>query len=89
MTVKPINLSKDLHWQSPELDDSRLVSIINTNTVAIKVQINGPITSEVHMAAGDRLSIEKEIGTNLVVQLATGGAISTSTVFGSQIAFTN
>ena len=89
MIVKPISLGKDLHWQSAELDDSRLVSIINTNTAAIKVQINGSNNSEVHMAAGERLSIEKEIGTNLVVNLATGGAISTSTVFGSQIAFTN
>ena len=89
MTVKPINLSKDLHWQSVDLDDSRLVSIINTNTTSIKVMINGSTTSEVHMAAGERLSIEKGVGTNLVVELTGGGAISTSTVFGSPIAFTN
>ena len=89
MTVKPINLSKDLHWQSVDLDDSRLVSIINTNTTAIKVMINGPTTSEVHMGAGERLSIEKGVGTNLVVELAGGVATSTSTVFGSPIAFTN
>jgi hypothetical protein len=41
------------------------------------------------MAAGERLSVEKDLGANVTVELAAGGAVNAATVFGSQIAFTN
>lgn len=90
MTVKPVSLGKDLSSASADLDSSRLVSIINTNTAAIKVIIAGtgdPV--EIHMAGGERLSVEKEIGANITPEFASGGAVQGGTVFGSQIAFTN
>ncbi len=90
MTVKPISLSKDLSSASADLDSARLVSIINTNAAPIKVAIAGTVTSyEIHIAGGERLSVEKEIGANLVPELAAGGAVSAGTVFASMIAFTN
>ena len=89
MTVKPVSLGKDLFSASADLDAARLVSIINTNAAAIKVIIAGTASYEIHMAGGERLSVEKEIGANIVVELAAGGAVSAGTVFGSQIAFTN
>ena len=92
MTVKPVSLGKDLSvsTEADDLDNARLVSIINTNTAAIKVVIAGagdPV--EIHMAGGERLSVEKEIGANITPELAAGGAVGAGTVFGSQIAFTN
>ena len=92
MTVKPVSLGKDLSvdTEADDLDNARLVSIINTNTAAIKVVIAGTTaTYEIHMAGGERLSVEKEIGANITPELAAGGAVSAATVFGSQIAFTN
>jgi hypothetical protein len=89
MTVKPASLGKDLFSASADLDSARLVSIINTNAAAIKVIIAGTASYEIHMAGGERLSVEKEIGSNIVVELAAGGPVSAGTVFGSQIAFTN
>ena len=90
MTVKPVSLGKDLLSASVDLDSARLVSIINTNTAAIKLVIAGDSGSyEIHMAGGERLSVEKEIGANITPELAAGGAVSAATVFGSQIAFTN
>ena len=90
MTVKPISLGKDLLSASTDLDSARLVSIINTNAAAIKVSIAGASTTyEIHMAGGERLSVEKEIGANITPELAAGGAVSAGTVFGSQVAFTN
>tara|TARA_B100001287_G_scaffold243871_1_gene220151 strand:+ start:495 stop:764 length:270 start_codon:yes stop_codon:yes gene_type:complete len=89
MAIKPLSLSKDLKTASADLDTARLISIINTNAVAIKVIVAGTPDSEVHMAAGERLSVEKDIGANVTVELATGGAVNGATVFGSQIAFTN
>jgi hypothetical protein len=92
MNVKPVSLGKDLSvpTEADDLDNARLVSIINTNTAAIKVIIAGSSDPyEIHMAGGERLSVEKEIGANITPELAAGGAVSASTVFGSQIAFTN
>jgi len=92
MNVKPVGLGKDLSvpTEADDLDNVRLVSIINTNTAAIKVIIAGSSDSyEIHMAGGERLSVEKEIGANITPELAAGGPVSASTVFGSQIAFTN
>tara|TARA_S200002703_G_scaffold97343_1_gene84030 strand:- start:49 stop:327 length:279 start_codon:yes stop_codon:yes gene_type:complete len=92
MTVKPVSLGKDLSvaTEADDLDSARLVSIINTNTAAIKVVIAGTGDSvEIHMAGGERLSVEKEIGANITPELAAGGAVGAGTVFGSQIAFTN
>jgi hypothetical protein len=91
MTVKPISLGKDLSvaTEADDLDSARLVSIINTNTAAIKVIIAGTSSYEIHMAGGERLSVEKDIGANLTPELAAGGAVSAGTVFGSQVAFTN
>jgi len=91
MIVKPVSLGKDLSIgsQSDDLDAARLVSIINTNAAAIKVIIAGTESYEIHLAGGERLSVEKEIGANIVPELAAGGAVSTSTVFGSQVAFTS
>ena len=89
MVIKPLSLGKDLKTASADLDDTRLISIINTNAVAIKVVVAGTVTSELHMAAGERLSVEKDLGANVTVELAAGGAVNTATVFGSQIAFTN
>ena len=89
MNVKPLSTGKDLKTASADLDSARLVSIINTNAAAIKVVIAGTASYEIHIAGGERLSIEKEIGANIVVELAAGGAVNAATVFGSQIAFTN
>ena len=90
MTVKPVSLGKDLLSASADLDSARLVSIINTNTAAIKVIIgSSPDAIEIHMAGGERLSVEKDIGANITVELAAGGPVNAATVFGSQIAFTN
>jgi len=92
MNVKPVGLGKDLSvpTEADDLDNARLVSIINTNTAAIKVIIAGSGDPyEIHMAGGERLSVEKEIGANITPELAAGGVVSASTVFGSQIAFTN
>ena len=90
MTVKPVSLGKDLLSASADLDSARLVSNINTNTAAIKLVIAGDSGSyEIHMAGGERLSVEKELGANITPELAAGGAVGAGTVFGSQIAFTN
>ena len=89
MTVKPVSMGKDLLSASADLDSARLVSIINTNTAAIKVVIAGTDTYHIHMAGGERLSVEKDIGAHITVELAAGGAVNAATVFGSQIAFTN
>ena len=90
MTVKPVSMGKDLLSASADLDSARLVSIINTNTAAIKVVIgSAPDATEIHMAGGERLSVEKDIGANITVELAAGGPVNAATVFGSQIAFTN
>ena len=89
MTVKPTSLGKDLLSESDDLNSARLVSIINTNTAAIKVIIAGSDSYEIHMAGGERLSVEKEIGANITPELAAGGPVNAATVFGSQIAFTN
>ena len=89
MTVKPVSLGKDLLSASADLDAARLVSIINTNAAAIKVIIAGTASYEIHMAGGERLSVEKEIGANITPELAAGGPVGAGTVFGSQIAFTN
>ena len=89
MVIKPLSLGKDLKTASADLDSARLISIINTNATAIKVVIAGTATSEIHMAGGERLSVEKDIGANVTVELAAGGAVNAATVFGSQIAFTN
>ena len=89
MNVKSLSTGKDLKTASSDLNSARLVSIINTNTAAIKVVIAGTASYEIHIAGGERLSIEKEIGANIVVELAAGGAVNAATVFGSQIAFTN
>ena len=91
MTVKPVSLGKDLSvaTEADDLDNARLVSIINTNTAAIKVIIAAGDPVEIHMAGGERLSVEKEIGANITVELAAGGPANAATVFGSQIAFTN
>ena len=89
MTVKPISLGKDLSSASADLDSARLVSIINTNAAPIKVIVAGTASYEIHIAGGERLSVEKEIGANLVPELAAGGAVSAGTVFASMIAFTN
>tara|TARA_B100001939_G_C16777062_1_gene545247 strand:+ start:252 stop:524 length:273 start_codon:yes stop_codon:yes gene_type:complete len=90
MIAKPLSLGKDLLSEPGDLDSARLVSIINTNAVAIKIVITTPgDPAEIHMAAGERLSVEKDIGDILSAELASGGAISAGTVFGSQIAFTN
>ena len=90
MTVKPVSMGKDLLSASADLDSARLVSIINTNTAAIKVVIGSdPNATEIHMAGGERLSVEKDIGANIAVELAAGGPVNAATVFGSQIAFTN
>ena len=91
MIVKPLSLGKDLSVasQADDLDDARLVSIINTNAAAIKVVIAGTESYEIYLAGGERLSVEKEIGANITPELAAGGAVSAATVFGSQIAFTN
>ena len=92
MTVKPVSLGKDLSvaTEADDLDSARLVSIINTNAAAIKVVIAGASGSyEIHMAGGERLSVEKELGANITPELAAGGAVGAGTVFGSQIAFTN
>ena len=91
MIVKPLSLGKDLSVasQADDLDDARLVSIINTNAAAIKVVIGGTESYEIYLAGGERLSVEKEIGANITPELASGGAVSASTVFGSQVAFTS
>ena len=89
MTVKPVSLGKDLLSASADLDAARLVSIINTNAAAIKVIIAGTASYEIHMAGGERLSVEKELGANITPELAAGGPVNAGTVFGSQIAFTN
>ena len=89
MTVKPVSLGKDLLSASADLNSARLVSIINTNTAAIKLIIAGTDSYEIHMAGGERLSVEKEIGANITPELAAGGPVGAGTVFGSQIAFTN
>ena len=89
MTVKPVSLGKDLLSASADLDSARLVSIINTNTAAIKLIIAGTDSYEIHMAGGERLSVEKESGANITPELAAGGPVGAGTVFGSQIAFTN
>jgi len=89
MTIKPISLGKDLSSPSAVVESARLVSIINTNTAPIKVIVAGTVSYEIHIAGGERLSVEKEIGANLVLELAAGGPVSAGTVFASKIAFTN
>ena len=84
MTVKPVSMGKDLLSASADLDSARLVSIINTNTAAIKVVIgSAPDATEIHMAGGERLSVEKDIGANITVELAAGGPVNACLLYTS------
>jgi hypothetical protein len=89
MTVKPLSLSFDLS-SSSNIDNASVFSVINTNNAGVKLIIdNGISPVEIHLSAGERLSIEKEYTATVIGELSAGGAISASTVFANKIAYTN
>jgi|DEB0MinimDraft_6_1074348.scaffolds.fasta_scaffold02452_5 hypothetical protein len=89
MTVKPLSLSFDLSTITT-IDNASVFSVINTNNAAVKLIIdNGVSPVEIHLSAGERLTVEKEYTATVLGELSGGGVITASTVFANKVAYTN
>ena len=82
MILKPQGTAVDIQGVASALTNATLVSVVNTNTTAaLIVNSNG---SEVYLAAGERVLIEKLPAETLI---ATTGA--TTEVWATSVAFRN
>lgn len=88
MALKPLSLPIDIAVPN-NVNNASVVSVINTNTSAIRVLVAEAAAAAVWIAAGERVSIEKTPAVDISADDGAGNPATAATVFATQIAYGN